>query len=147
MPRRGEPKEKAHLLFYLDSCVAFPLAVDAAAVLLAVEVKRFGNMAAVRIPLAEVGVEEFNMRFLCYTGADFADKLMLLMGTDEQGGGKGAEVLFSGNIGSFPEAHLKAMAAAVSLMPDHPPEVIYKVIAVADNQREFQSFCQRFHGV
>ena len=40
------PNETSHL-FYLDIGVAFPLAVDAAAVLLAMEVEWLGQVAAV----------------------------------------------------------------------------------------------------
>jgi hypothetical protein len=94
-------------------------------------------MATVRVPFAEVGIEEFNARFLRYAGSCFPDKLMLLMGADKQGGGKGAEVLLAGNLGGLGEAHLKAMAAPLGFMPDYPSEIVDYFIALTDNQWKF----------
>jgi hypothetical protein len=59
--------------FYFDIGVPFPLAVNAAAVLLAIEVKRFSHVAAVRISFAEVRVEEFNALFFRNLGSGFMD--------------------------------------------------------------------------
>ena len=121
-------------LFYLDICVAFPLAVNAAAVLLTVEVKRFGKVTAVRISFTEVRIEEFNTFCLRNAGPDFAYQVVLLVGADEQRGSKSAEVPFTSTISGSGEAHLKAVAAAFAFMSDHLAEVIDDFVPLTDNQ-------------
>jgi len=87
--------------FYLYVGVAFPLAVNTAAVLLAVDVKRLGQVAAIRVVFPEVGIQELYTLFLSQFFADFAEQLMLLMGADEQGGGESTEVHLAGSFCSF----------------------------------------------
>ena len=81
--------------------MAFPFAVDTAAVLLAVEPERLGQMATIGIAFPEVGIEEFQVLFMGNLVADFMDDIMLLVGADEQGGGESAEALLPGNLSRF----------------------------------------------
>ena len=81
--------------------MAFPLTVDTAAVLLAVKVKRLGQVATIRVAFPEVGIQEFYTLFLSQFIADFMEQVMLLMGADEQGGGESAEVHLAGSIRRF----------------------------------------------
>ena len=43
-------------LLYGNVGITFPLAVDTAAVLLAVKIKSFGHMAAIRVAFSQVGI-------------------------------------------------------------------------------------------
>ena len=130
---------------WLGRCIPFPLAVDAAAVLLAVEVEWFGQVATVRISFAEVGIKKCYSCFFSDAGPDFADEVVLLVGADEQGGGKSAEVLFAGKLRSPGKTHPEAVLATFAFMVDYFVEVIDDFIPFTDSQRDSQLSCQSLY--
>ena len=131
------------LYYYVG--VAFPFAVNAAAVLLAVEIERLGQVATIRVVLPEVGVKEFDTLFLCQFATDFSKKAMFLVGADEQGGSESVEAHLAGSFSRFGEAQVEAVLTATGFVPGYPAEVFNHIVTIGYSQLQIYLLCQRLH--
>ena len=86
---------------FLFFTIAFPLAVEAAAVLLAVKLKWFGNVTTIRVTFPEVGIEKLHSGFPGYLLSDFFEYIVFLMGADKKGGGEGFKAFLAGGYRRF----------------------------------------------
>ncbi len=139
---------ESQILAFILVCyigIAFPFAINAAAVLLAVEIERFGQVATIRVALAKVGIKEFYALFFCQLAADFPKKVMFLVGADEQGGGKSAEAHLSGGFRRLGQSQIETVLAALGFMSYHPAEVFNHVVTIGYSQRQIYLLCQRLH--
>ena len=76
----GTPQNDALFLFR----VPLILTVNAAAILLAVKLHRFGDMAAIGVALAQVGIKEAHTILQRDLFADFFNQIVLLVRADKQ---------------------------------------------------------------
>src|SRR3972149_427845 len=107
---------------------ALVFAVDTAAVLLAVEAQVPGELAALREKGAQVGVEEGDACLLGYRLAHFLQEPVVLVGGDEEGGGKGVQALLPGLPGRPSQAQAEALDTSVPLPAHHPAQEVHQVI-------------------
>ena len=121
--------------FYLYTGIAFPFTVNAAAVLLTVYAKSFGNMATVRIALAQVGIQKIPTAGFGDMAAHFTNEVMLLVRTDEQSGSKGIKATIGSHLRRFTQAKLKAMLATLSFISRYPAKIVDYIIAIDYAQR------------
>jgi hypothetical protein len=92
-------------------------------------------MPTVGIALAEVGIQESDAAGFGNPMAHLPDKVMFLVRTDEQGGGKGIKALLGRHLRRFTQAKLKAVPAAPGFIPRYPAKIFDYIIAIDYAQR------------
>jgi hypothetical protein len=67
---------------------------------------------------------------------------MLLIGADEEGCGEVRKTLRASDLSRFRETQLKAVTAAIPLMPCHRAKVVDHIITLGHDERQLHGFCQ-----
>ena len=70
---------------------------------------------------------------------------MLLIGADEEGCGEVCKTLRASDLSRFRETQLKAVTAAIPLMPCHRAKVVDHIITLGHDERQLHRFCQSTH--
>jgi hypothetical protein len=99
-------------------------------------------VTAFRVTLSQVGISKFNPHLHAYFLAYLAERFVLLMGANEQAGGKGTCTQLSGGSGRPVKAQPEAIAAAPDLIVDNLAKVLYQIVTVSYHQRHRQALGQ-----
>jgi hypothetical protein len=125
--------------------ITFPFTIETATVLLAVEVQGPGDMPAIRVTLAEVGIEKLDPFFSGNSPAGLPECFVLLMGTDEQGGGESIKAVIKSSFCRSGEAETETFPAAFRFVAGDPAEIFYQVIAVIHDKRKISLISEFLH--
>jgi hypothetical protein len=110
--------------------ISFVFAEDASAIRLAVEVVLFGQIATFPITFPEILVVKRNADFLCDILGDGFHHLVILMRTDEKGGGERVEGTAFGDGSRSEKPHAIAEAAADVFAEENFPQEAAEIVFV-----------------
>ena len=86
--------------------------------------------------LSQVSAQELYAFFLRQIITNLSQQVMLLVGTDEQGGGVSIKAPLVGHFCGFRETEPETMLAALGFIPGYPAEVLNNVVTFGSNERQ-----------
>jgi hypothetical protein len=72
---------------------------------------------------------------------------MVLLMAYQQRGGEGTYPQFDSFVDCFLKPHIEAIPAPLPLMPHHPPEILYKIVAIDNQQVKPHILREGFYGL